>query len=140
MRDLILAGCVCTAVGNYNGVFKGTPATELGAAAIRESLVRTAVDPATIGSIVHRVLPDCMGSIGRNWIAAPYKIGSILGENSARVGKAVLPSATPAGGEAGVSGLTRTKCSISYLMQYNVVAAKLKCPDSAKLECHTPRV
>ncbi|MBY5878489.1 thiolase family protein [Rhizobium leguminosarum] len=52
MRDIILAGCVRTAVGNYNGVFKGTPATDLGAAAIRETLVRTAVDPAAIGSVV----------------------------------------------------------------------------------------
>jgi acetyl-CoA C-acetyltransferase len=52
MRDIILAGCVRTAVGNYNGVFKNTPATDLGAAAIRETLVRTAVDPAAIGSVV----------------------------------------------------------------------------------------
>jgi acetyl-CoA C-acetyltransferase len=52
MRDIILAGCVRTAIGNYNGVFKGTPATDLGAAAIRQTLVRTAVDPAAIGSVV----------------------------------------------------------------------------------------
>ncbi|WP_425374233.1 thiolase family protein [Neorhizobium lilium] len=52
MREIILAGCVRTAIGNYNGVFKGTPATDLGAAAIRDSLLRSAIDPNTIGSVV----------------------------------------------------------------------------------------
>lgn len=30
--------------------------------------------------------------------------------------------------------------SINSLMQFLFVAAKLECPNSAKLECHTPRV
>ncbi|MBM7045600.1 thiolase family protein [Rhizobium lusitanum] len=52
MREIILAGCVRTPIGNYNGIYKGTPATELGAAAIRESLLRSSVDPAAVGSVV----------------------------------------------------------------------------------------
>jgi len=52
MREVILAGCVRTAIGNYNGVFKSTPATELGATAIQESVVRTSIDPEKIGSVV----------------------------------------------------------------------------------------
>lgn len=52
MREVILAGCVRTPIGNYNGIFKGTPATELGAAAIRETLSRSKIDPSAVGSVV----------------------------------------------------------------------------------------
>ncbi|WP_421478019.1 thiolase family protein [Agrobacterium tumefaciens] len=52
MREIILAGCVRTAIGNYNGIFKGTPAADLGAVAIRETVIRTLVEPNAVGSVV----------------------------------------------------------------------------------------
>ncbi|QTG16894.1 thiolase family protein (plasmid) [Agrobacterium tumefaciens] len=52
MREVILASCVRTPIGNYNGVFKGTPATDLGAAVIRAALLQSKADPASVGSVV----------------------------------------------------------------------------------------
>ncbi|WP_454915567.1 thiolase family protein [Xanthobacter sediminis] len=51
-RDIVIAHPVRTAIGAYNGALKGTPATDLGAAAIRETLRRAGLDPAQIGSVV----------------------------------------------------------------------------------------
>lgn len=50
--DIIIAHPVRTAIGAYNGTLKGTPATELGAIAVRETLRRSGLDPASIGSVV----------------------------------------------------------------------------------------
>lgn len=50
--DIVIAHPVRTAIGAYNGTLKGTPATELGAIAIRETLRRSGLDPASIGSVV----------------------------------------------------------------------------------------
>ncbi|HZX83236.1 MAG TPA: acetyl-CoA C-acetyltransferase [Reyranella sp.] len=51
-RDIIIAQPVRTAIGAYNGTLKGTPAIELGAVVIRETLRRAGLDPAEIGSVV----------------------------------------------------------------------------------------
>ena len=51
-RDIILAHPVRTAIGGYNGSLKTTPATDLGAAAIRESLRRSGLAADMIGSVV----------------------------------------------------------------------------------------
>src|SRR5438067_10199960 len=51
-RDVVLCHPVRTAIGTYNGTLKGTPATELGATVVRETLRRSGLDPARIGSVV----------------------------------------------------------------------------------------
>jgi acetyl-CoA C-acetyltransferase len=51
-RDVVLCEPVRTAIGTFNGTLKDTPATDLGAAAIRETLRRSKLDPARIGSVV----------------------------------------------------------------------------------------
>jgi acetyl-CoA C-acetyltransferase len=51
-RDVVLCHPVRTAIGTYNGTLKATPATELGAAVVRETVRRSGLDPARIGSVV----------------------------------------------------------------------------------------
>lgn len=50
--DILLCAPVRTAIGTFNGSLKGVPATSLGAAVIRETLRRTGLDPARVGSVV----------------------------------------------------------------------------------------
>ena len=50
--DIVIAHPVRTAIGAYNGTLKGTPATELGAIAVRETVRRSGLDPASIGTVV----------------------------------------------------------------------------------------
>src|SRR5262250_2557579 len=52
MTEVVLAYPVRTAIGTYNGTLKDTPATELGSAVVRETLRRSGLDPARIGSVV----------------------------------------------------------------------------------------
>jgi acetyl-CoA C-acetyltransferase len=51
-RDVVLCHPVRTAIGSYNGTLKGTPAIDLGAAVVRETLRRSSFDPAKVGSAV----------------------------------------------------------------------------------------
>jgi acetyl-CoA C-acetyltransferase len=51
-RDVVLCHPVRTAIGTYNGTLKATPATELGAAVVRETVRRSGLDPARVGSVV----------------------------------------------------------------------------------------
>src|SRR5437762_14357027 len=51
-REVVLCHPVRTAIGTFSGTLKGTPATELGAAVVRETLRRSSLDPARIGSVV----------------------------------------------------------------------------------------
>ena len=51
-RDVVLCHPVRTAIGTYNGTLKDTPATELGATVVRETLRRSGLDPARVGSVV----------------------------------------------------------------------------------------
>ncbi len=50
--EVIICAPVRTAIGTYNGSLKGTPATVLGAGAIRETLRRSGLEPALIDSVV----------------------------------------------------------------------------------------
>lgn len=43
--EIVIAAPVRTAIGGYNGALKGVPATELGAAVVRETLRRGASMP-----------------------------------------------------------------------------------------------
>jgi acetyl-CoA C-acetyltransferase len=51
-REVVLCHPVRTAIGTYNGTLKGTPATELGASVVRETLRRSGLDPALFASVV----------------------------------------------------------------------------------------
>src|SRR6202049_166190 len=51
-REVFLCHPVRTAIGTYNGTLKATPATELGSAVVRETLRRSGLDSASIGSVV----------------------------------------------------------------------------------------
>lgn len=50
--DVVLCSPVRTAIGTYGGALKSTPATDLGAVAIRETLKRSGIDPAVLGGVV----------------------------------------------------------------------------------------
>ncbi len=50
--DAVICYPVRTAIGTYGGSLKSVPATDLGAAAIRESLRRAGIDPARIDGVV----------------------------------------------------------------------------------------
>jgi len=49
---IVLCHPVRTAIGAYNGSLKGTPATELGAVVVRETLRRAGLDAAKLGAVV----------------------------------------------------------------------------------------
>src|ERR1700720_2673192 len=51
-QDVVLCSPVRTAIGAYNGSLKTIPAPELGAAVARETLRRSGLDAAAIGSVV----------------------------------------------------------------------------------------
>ncbi|WP_158904218.1 thiolase family protein [Burkholderia sp. L27(2015)] len=51
-REILLCAPVRTAIGAYNGALKDTPATDLGAAVIRETLKRAGLKPEQIGSVI----------------------------------------------------------------------------------------
>jgi acetyl-CoA C-acetyltransferase len=51
-REVVLSSPVRTAIGAYNGSLKTVPAADLGAAVVRETLKRSKLDPATVGSVV----------------------------------------------------------------------------------------
>ncbi|SEF01133.1 acetyl-CoA C-acetyltransferase [Rhizobiales bacterium GAS188] len=51
-RDVVLCSPVRTAIGAYNGSLKMIPAVDLGAAVVRETLRRSGLDAAAIGSVV----------------------------------------------------------------------------------------
>src|SRR5437899_7081629 len=51
-RDVVLSYPVRTAIGTYNGTLKATPAAELGAAVVRETVRRSGIDAARVGSVV----------------------------------------------------------------------------------------
>ncbi|MHC2301842.1 thiolase family protein [Rhizobium mongolense] len=71
-RDIILAHPVRTAIGTFNGALKGTPATELGAIVVRETLRRAGLSGDKIGTVVmgnviqagNRMNPARQASIG----------------------------------------------------------------------------
>ncbi len=51
-RTVILSAPVRTPIGTFGGSLKETPATDLGATAIRAVLKRTGLDPAKVESVV----------------------------------------------------------------------------------------
>ena len=51
-REVVLCHPVRTAIGAYNGTLKAVPATDLGAAVVRETVRRSGIDVARIASVV----------------------------------------------------------------------------------------
>ncbi len=51
-RTVVLSNAVRTGIGTFGGALKETPATEIGAAAIRGAMARTKLDPAKIQAVV----------------------------------------------------------------------------------------
>jgi hypothetical protein len=51
-HDIVICNPVRTAIGAFNGTLKDSPAIELGAAVVRETLKRSGLDPASVGSVV----------------------------------------------------------------------------------------
>jgi acetyl-CoA acetyltransferase len=51
-RDIVLCNPVRTAIGAFNGSLKTVPATVLGTTVVRETLRRSGLDAAAIGSVV----------------------------------------------------------------------------------------
>src|SRR5712664_928445 len=51
-RDIVLCNPVRTAIGAFNGSLKTIPATDLGATVVRETLRRSGLDGAAIGSVL----------------------------------------------------------------------------------------
>src|SRR3977135_3138124 len=51
-REVVLCHPVRTAIGTYNGTLKSTPATELGAAVVRDNVRRSGADAARDGTVV----------------------------------------------------------------------------------------
>src|ERR1700737_3240611 len=51
-KDVVICHPVRTPIGAFNGSLKDVPATELGAAAVRETLRRSALDAAELASVV----------------------------------------------------------------------------------------
>lgn len=49
--EIVLSHPVRTAIGGYNGTLKGTPATDLGAVVVRETLRRSGLDPARLDGV-----------------------------------------------------------------------------------------
>lgn len=50
--EVVICAPVRTAIGTYNGSLKTIPATELGAAVVRETLRRAGLEPAAIDGVV----------------------------------------------------------------------------------------
>ncbi|MGI9452339.1 MAG: acetyl-CoA C-acetyltransferase, partial [Geminicoccaceae bacterium] len=48
MTDVVIAGAARTAVGAFNGGLASIPASELGAIAVKEALVRAKVEPGEV--------------------------------------------------------------------------------------------
>jgi acetyl-CoA C-acetyltransferase len=51
-EDILISNPVRTAIGNYNGSLKQTPATELGAAVIKETIKRAGIKPEAVDAVV----------------------------------------------------------------------------------------
>lgn len=52
MTDIVIAAAARTPVGSFNGAFSGTPAHELGKAAIAGVIERAGIDPADVSEVI----------------------------------------------------------------------------------------
>ena len=57
-RGIVIWKRVRTVIGTYGGSFMGVPATELGAAVVRETLRRTGLEAALVTRLLHSLRRD----------------------------------------------------------------------------------
>ncbi|MYD65591.1 MAG: thiolase family protein [Chloroflexi bacterium] len=81
MEDIVLLSGVRTAIGTMNGSFSQTPASDLGAAVIRDSVERAGLEPEQID----QVILGCVGQVAEDGYIA--RVATL---------KAGLPIGTPA--------------------------------------------
>ena len=81
MEDIVLLSGVRTAIGTMNGSFSQTPASDLGAAVIRDSVERAGLD----GEQIDQVILGCVGQVAEDGYIA--RVATL---------KADLPVGTPA--------------------------------------------
>ena len=81
MEDIVIVAAARTAVGKFGGSLAGVPATDLGAAVIKDLLRRTGIAPELVGEVI-------MGQV----------LTAGVGQNPARQAgmKAGLPKEVPA--------------------------------------------
>jgi acetyl-CoA C-acetyltransferase len=99
-KDVVLCHPVRTAIGTFNGTLKDVPATELGAAVVRETLRRAELDPAKIGSVVlgnvvqagNRMNPARQAAIGGGVpVAVPaMTVNRVCGSGAQAIASATL--------------------------------------------------
>jgi acetyl-CoA C-acetyltransferase len=91
--EIVLCSPVRTAIGTYGGALKDTPAPELGAAVIRETLRRSGLAAGTIDTVVMgqviqggaRMNPARQAAIGGG---LPVQVPGPDGESGVRIGRA----------------------------------------------------
>jgi acetyl-CoA C-acetyltransferase len=59
MHDVVIVSGVRTAIGRFQGAFANTPAADLGAAVIREAVLRSGIEPAQVDQVVL----GCVGQV-----------------------------------------------------------------------------
>jgi acetyl-CoA C-acetyltransferase len=124
-RDVVLCSPVRTAIGAYNGSLKMTSAADLGATVVRETLRRSALDAAAIGSVVlgnviqagNKMNPARQASIGGGMpVSVPaMTVNRVCGSGAQAI---VTVAQQIAAGEidAGIAGGTENMDRAPYLM------------------------
>jgi acetyl-CoA C-acetyltransferase len=123
--DILITQPVRTAIGAYNGALKGTPATELGAVVVRETLRRAGLAPDRIGSVImgnviqagNRMNPARQAAIGGGLpVSVPaMTVNRVCGSGA----QAILTAAQEIGAgdiEAAVAGGMENMDRAPYLM------------------------
>ena len=125
LDPIVICSPVRTAIGAFNGSLKDTPATELGAAVVRETLRRSGLDPAAVGSVVmgnviqagNRMNPGRQAAIGGGLaVSVPaMTVNRVCGSGAQAV---VTVAQQIAAGEtdAGVAGGMENMDRAPYLM------------------------
>lgn len=124
-RDIILAHPVRTAIGTFNGTLKGTPATELGAIVVRETLRRAGLSGDKIGTVVmgnviqagNRMNPARQASIGGGLpVSVPaLTVNRVCGSGAQAILTAAL-EITAGDSDAAVAGGMENMDRSPYLM------------------------
>ncbi|CAG4890108.1 thiolase family protein [Paraburkholderia saeva] len=125
-REIVISHPVRTPIGAFNGSLKDVPATDLGAAAVRETLRRSGVDAASLSSVVmgnviqagNRMNPARQASIGGGVpVAVPaLTVNRVCGSGAQAVVSAAQEIALGLGNVA-VAGGMENMDRAPYLME-----------------------
>ena len=123
--EIVISNPVRTAIGAYNGTLKDSPATELGAAVVRETLRRAGLDPAAIGSVVmgnviqagNRMNPARQAAIGGGLpVAVPAMTVNRVCGSGAQAVVTIAQQIAAGEVEAGIAGGMENMDRAPYLM------------------------